>query len=587
MVSILRTSGTLLIALLLVPVLLGDFAAFQLGLFLLYGMASLGVGLAWGRAGFLPLGQSLFFGAAAYLAGAVLLHVPGGFTAKLALLTLIPIAMSLLAFGAAWIIFLRQSESGPYFSLITLALAMVAEQVAGTATELTGGFNGMGGIPSLGNLDPFGNYYYLIVITVVVVSTLLLCFDRLPAGLLSRSIADNESRLRVFGFPTHTLKAVIFGFSAFPAGIAGVLFSSHQGIVTPVSIGFLMSAQMVIWTAVGGCFHALGPLLGAVAIGLLGAELRDRIALWEVVIALVFIGVVVRLPGGLAGLISDLARHLMPKSDPLPTLREGSFIPAPTPIVTFENRALEFDGVSADIGDVQILDRLSIKAGETGIICLIGPNGAGKTSLINAMTGELAVSAGTITVGDIRVDNLPAYQVLSKGMGRKFQIPSVFGELTVEENLRIAMFAGRLRLGDFFRSAPLRWQTPLLADLMADSRVPFPQIKGSLQASVISQGHRQILELVMATLAEPKILLLDEPCAGMSPEETKTTISLIQDLQERLGALVLVVEHDMNLVDALANHVFVLHQGRLLAEGSLETVKVNPAVQAVYSGGRK
>lgn len=91
----------------------------------------------------------------------------------------------------------------------------------------------------------------------------------------------------------------------------------------------------------------------------------------------------------------------------------------------------------------------------------------------------------------------------------------------------------------------------------------------------------------MAVLAEPKILLLDEPCAGMSPEETKTTISLIQDLQERLGALVLVVEHDMSLVDALASHVFVLHQGRLLAEGSLETVRANPAVQAVYSGGRK
>jgi len=270
-VSILKTSGTLLIALLLVPVLLGDFASFQLGLFLLYGMASQGIGLAWGRAGILPLGQALFFGAAAYLAGAVLLHEPAGFTVtKLALLTLIPVALSLLAFSAAWIIFRGQRESGPYFSLITLALAMVAEQVVGSATKLTGGFNGMGGIPSIGNLDPFGNYYYLIVITVVVFSTLLLYFDRLPAGLLCRSIADNEARLQVFGFHTHTLKSLIFGFSALLGGIAGVLFSAHEGIVTPVSIGFLLSAEMVIWTAVGGRFHALGPLLGAVAIGLLG-----------------------------------------------------------------------------------------------------------------------------------------------------------------------------------------------------------------------------------------------------------------------------------------------------------------------------
>ncbi|MFQ5483839.1 MAG: branched-chain amino acid ABC transporter permease, partial [Desulfobacterales bacterium] len=369
MVSILKTSGTLLIALLLVPVLLGDFASFQLGLFLLYGMASQGIGLAWGRAGILPLGQALFFGAAAYLAGAVLLHEPAGFTVtKFALLTLIPVALSLLAFGAAWIIFRGQRESGPYFSLITLALAMVAEQVAGSATELTGGFNGMAGIPSIGNLDPFGNYYYLIVITVVVFSTLLLYFDRLPVGLLCRSIADNEARLQMFGFHTHTLKSLIFGFSALLGGIAGILFSAHEGIVTPVSIGFLLSAEMVIWTAVGGRFHALGPLLGAVVIGLLGAALRDRIALWEVVIALVFIGVVIRFSGGFAGLISDLTGHLMSKTDRLQTLRSVSFLTAPAPIVAFENRTLTFEDVSAGIGDVQILDRLSIKADERGII---------------------------------------------------------------------------------------------------------------------------------------------------------------------------------------------------------------------------
>jgi len=237
--------------------------------------------------------------------------------------------------------------------------------------------------------------------------------------------------------------------------------------------------------------------------------------------------------------------------------------------------------VSAAAGEVRILDRLSLAIARPGIYCLIGPNGAGKTSTFNMLTGELRAQAGEVRLDGDTLSKPTPYRLARRGVGRKFQIPSVFGELSIDENLRIALWSGRTSLLDWLRPAPRRWDTPVLAALRG--RYPFLD-DGARLASALSHGERQVLELSMALVTEPRLLLLDEPCAGLSGEETAQVMEVIRWARDTLGLSVVIIEHDMALVKQLAEHVFVLHQGRLLAEGDVAAIRSDPRVHEVYVG---
>lgn len=574
-------NGALAAILLPLPILLGGFTAYQIGLFLIYGIAAQGIGFLWGKTGILPLGQAIFFGTSAYLCAHVLTGITSLFVQILALFAGL-IIVACIAFLLAAVIFRGRSDSGPYFSLITLALVMIAEQVAGTATGLTGGFNGMGGFEPIAGLDQFGSLYYLIVAVVIVTTTLLMLIDKLPAGLIARAIKDNEPRLRLLGFPSHLIKGAVYAFSAILAGVAGILFASHQGIVTPSSSGFFLSANLLIWTAVGGRNHVLGPLIGAVLIGYLSSELRDSFRYWEVLLACLFILVVLKAPGGLAELVANLLRKVLPLSKP------GC---ANTDLVQSINTqqypsALEFSSVRVQVGSVKILNGVDLKTPQSGILGVIGPNGAGKTSLLNVITGGLAVQSGTIKLDGNPVENRPPYKALQSGIGRKFQVPSVFFSMTVFENLSISMMARRANLLDYFKFSTLQWRSPQLEMLLANEQLPLMS-QMETQASKLPQGHRQFLEFAMTTAAEPRILLLDEPCAGLSAQETKLMTSSVRDFQKHTKGLVILVEHDMSIVQALSDKVLVLHQGAVLAYGSYRKIKADKGVLAVYAGGSK
>ncbi|MGB7241460.1 MAG: ATP-binding cassette domain-containing protein [Sulfitobacter sp.] len=581
MVSVLLPASLLLAVLLLIPELFGDFMAYQIGLYLIYGIAAQGIGFLWGKTGVLPLGQALFFGIAAYVT-AITLQAEGNLILNLVLAVIVLALIAGFAFVIAAMVFRGRNESGPYFSLITLALVMIAEQIAGTATSLTGGFNGMSSFNSLGNLDPFGGFYYVIVGATVTVSLVLFGLNKLPVNLIAKAVLDNEPRMQLLGFPTHMIKGAAFAFSAMIAALAGGLFASHQGIVTPTSTGFALSAEMVILAAVGGRFHVLGPLIGAVIVGWASAELRDSFPYWELLMALVFILVVLKAPGGIAELLETAFRRVWPKT---PT-------PAPPSLVAPPTRSdigpspLRFEDVQLKIGVVRILNGVSFETTATGIVSVIGPNGAGKTSALNTITGNLNVTGGQIMLGGTRIDSRPPYKALSRGIGRKLQVPSVFFSLSVSENLAIAMMAGRLRMIDLFRSSTYQWRSKPLSDVLGHPSVP---LKEELTEPVeyLPQGHRQFLEYAMTVAAEPSVLLLDEPCAGLSPDETALMTELVRSYQSETAGLVIVIEHDMSIVEAISDKVLVLHLGQVLAFDDYEKVRQNPDVQAVYAGGTK
>jgi branched-chain amino acid transport system permease protein len=392
--------------------------------------------------------------------------------------------------------------------------------------------------------------------------------------VLWRAIAQNEDRLQFFGFATHRWKAGAFALSAALAAVAGALFAAHQGIVTPLAMGYVLATEFVIWAAVGGKASPLGALLGAVIVGYASSELRDHFSAWEVIVGLAFMGVVRFLPRGVAGLFERW--------------RGDAVVPPPLPapaLPAADVPALVFDEVATGHAGVTILDGLKLELQGPGIRCVIGPNGAGKTSAFNVMTGRLPVRGGRIRLHGEDISGWPAWRVARRAVGRKFQIPAVFAELSVRENLAIAVWAGRLGRRQAFARAPLGWHTPLQDEMLG----VFPMLRTQLEvpAGKLAQGDRQALELVMTLLPEPRLLLLDEPCAGLSPAETRRMIDAIKLAARRLDAAALVIEHDMSAVAVIAGHVYVLHQGRLLAEGSLAEVQADARVRAVYAGGSK
>ena len=574
-----RAASVVVLIAIVLPFLLGQFWAYQLGLYALYAAAAVGVGLCWGQAGFLPLGQALFFGLAAYISGLAFIAFQDSPIVSVLTLPLAAIVSGLLAYLIGIVIFRRSGESGAYFSMITLALALLAFQVATSWNSVTGGFNGLKGIPGLPGLDDISDVYYVAASVLLALLAFGAWLYNAPIGVLWRALAQNERRLKLFGFDTDELKAVAFGVSGLMAGIGGAIYAPQQGIVTPQVIGFGLSADLVIWAAVGGRASLLGPVIGTLVVGSLTAQLRDTLPFWEVLMALFFIAIVLVFPRGIAGLADPLLRRFPARK------RERAALAAPGDAAARPPAKLALNGVSVHVGEVTILDKLSVDFDQAGIFCVIGPNGAGKTSMFNVVSGELTTLGGEIDLGGLKIAGLPPNRVSGLGVARKLQISgSVFPDLSIADNLAVALWSGRAGKLALLDPRLRRWTSPMLKELQ--SRYPF-LAASTRKAAELSHGEQQILELAMALLTEPRVLLLDEPCAGLSPEETAAVMEIIRWAALRLGGSIIIIEHDMSLVKESAQIVYVLHNGALLAKGNVTAIQADPAVRAVYVGGEK
>ena len=563
----------LLLGLFALPTLLGDFWAYQLGLYFLYSIAALGVGICWGQAGFLPLGQAMFLGIGAYLSGFSLIHFQDSFW----LLLLLPAAALIpgfIAFLIGLLVFRGHLESGPFFALITLALSLLTFQIATNWVDVTGGFNGLGGIPGLPGLEGFESLYYVVAAVLTISIGVVAWIIKAPIGVIWRGISENEKRLTFFGYDTAFLKALAFGISGVLGGVAGVLYAPHQGLVTPNLAGFILSAELLIWTAVGGRKTLFGPVIGAILVGSLTAELRDVIPIWELMVAALFIFVVLFLPDGIAGWPERLFQRVFGRRFSGDEINLAVKIGQKSP-------ELELASCSLSIGTVDILNQLSFRIAQPGIYCLIGPNGAGKTSTFNAITGAVKIQAGSINLDDESISGFQSHDVAMRGIGRKFQVPSILPNLTISENLRTALWGGRCSLMDLFNYTPLNWTNTINTDLK--ERFPF-LIEENKPAKELSHGEKQVLELSMSLLGEPRLLLLDEPCAGLSSEETEKVIDTIRWIRSTFDSTILVIEHDMTLVRDIADQVIVMHQGAVLAIGGVEDIQKDSRVREVYVG---
>ena len=242
---------------------------------------------------------------------------------------------------------------------------------------------------------------------------------------------------------------------------------------------------------------------------------------------------------------------------------------------------LQIRGVVKTFDDFLAVNEANLSIGKGEIVAVIGPNGAGKTTLFNLITGQLQPDRGKILWEGKDISRLPPYQICRKGISRSFQIVNLFPRLTVFSNVQVAVLSQQKKNLHLFRPA---------RNIAAERTRALLASVGLLnkernQAGSLSHGDQKVLEIAIALGSDPRLLILDEPTAGMSPEETFATIELIKRLARTQGLTLLFCEHDMDIVFSIAQSIMVMHQGKTLIQGTLEEVRNSPEVQAAYLGG--
>ena len=242
---------------------------------------------------------------------------------------------------------------------------------------------------------------------------------------------------------------------------------------------------------------------------------------------------------------------------------------------------LQLEAIDKSFGDFKAVDGayLSVEKGE--LVAVIGPNGAGKTTLFNLITGQLKRDRGKIIFKGEDISELPPYEISKKGIARSFQIVSIFPRLTAFGNTQIAVLSQQRKSSKIFR--------PAMSLAVAETEAILESVglseKARSIAGSLSHGDQKILEIAIALGNEPELLILDEPTAGMSPEETAATMELIKRLASMRGLTILFCEHDMDVVFSIAQSIMVMHQGRTLVQGTPQEVRRNKEVLEAYLGG--
>ena len=462
---------------------------------------------------------------------------------------------------------------GPYLAMVTIAFGFIVENVAVEWRGLTGGQNGIMGIPSPAAFGVAFGERGVALFSIAAAAATLYGFWRLSGsswGAAMRAVMDSEVAAESVGLNPVAIKTVAFTVSAVCAGLAGGLFAPLSGFVTPSTFAFSQSILFVLVVMIGGAGTVTGPLVGAMVVVLLPEVLAALAEYRLLFFGLLLLGVLWVAPEGIVGAAAGLAHRARARR--LPPDEAGDPLaarPAPRLPVHVSGLTIAFGGVKAATG-------VELAARPGAITSLIGPNGAGKTTVLNMLGGFYRPDAGTIRLGERNIERLPAYAIARSGVARTYQTSQLFGSLTALDNLVIAQAKGRLG-----RAAPERGS----AERRAGELLAFVGYRGDLlaRASDLPYVDRRLVEIARALATGPSVVLLDEPGAGLSRADKERLAQLLRRIADS-GVAVVLVEHDMSLVMGISDQVVVLDAGARIAAGSPREVQQDPAVRKAYLG---
>jgi branched-chain amino acid transport system permease protein len=556
---------------------------------LVFTFVALGLKLVFGYAGQHAFGHPVFFGVGAY--ASALLAVAAGWPVALAIAG----GAVLTALIAAAVGYPCFRLRGIYFGVATFAFARVIYIVAQNWVGLTRGPMGIPNIPPLAVpvfAATFATETRLHVVLVLVLAATLFLLDRLirsPIGRAFVAIRENEALAASVGIPPLRYKLGAFAGGGLLAGVGGGLYAHYIGFVSPTELGFHYIGIVFIMVVGGGTGSLIGPVVGALVFGVLPEVLRVAETARNLLLGGILMLSIAFLPEGVIG-VWDRARGLRRRwrrgaeppaiaVDASSAPHAGSVVigaPASCPAVPGRTPGtlLDVRGISKHFGGLRVLEDVSFSVADGEIVALIGPNGAGKTTLFNIITGFIEPTAGEVRYGDTRVTRRSPAGVAALGIARTFQITSLFPELSVTDNVRIAThgWAHAGLVAPLARTRRFRAREADV-DAVVESAIRATGLEAerATTARALSYGAQRGLEMAVALATRSRLLLLDEPAAGLNPEETG-------------GLTVLIIEHDMRLVMGLSDRIVVLNHGQKIADGPPETIAANPEVIEAYLG---
>ncbi|MBU1332821.1 MAG: ATP-binding cassette domain-containing protein [Gammaproteobacteria bacterium] len=514
--------------------------------------------------------------------GHIAFYAIGAYVSALLTMAGLPLGLAMLAAGlvcaaiGALLAIPALRVSGPYLAMITIAFALVVHHGLIEWRSLTGGANGLMGIPmpEIGSLDP--SVSMALIATALMIGALAF-FQRLRHsgwGMAMRAVKSTEIAARSLGFNPVQTKTLAFALSALLTGLAGSLVAPLMMFINPASFPFSQSILFVLAVIVGGSGTLFGPLLGALLIVLLPEMLSDFAEYRLLIFSALLLTVLWVAPRGLLGTLASLFLRQLQQA--APTQADMALLN------TFLRQdaslgGLQVKDIGIRFGGVQAAQGVSLQAPPGSITSIIGPNGAGKTTVLNMISGFYAPDNGSIDLGQ-PLAGLPAWRIARAGIARTYQTTQLFGELSVLENLLVAMQQGRLGL-PFSRANAA--QRALALQLLA-----LVGYQGSVNTPADDLAHvdRRLVEIARALATRPRVLLLDEPAAGLSRSDTDRLANLFKTLAG-FGIAVILVEHDMHLVMAVSERLLVLDAGKPIAWGEPDEVRQDERVIAAYLGG--
>jgi len=572
----------------------------------IYALLGLSLNIVLGEVGLFDLGHTAFYAIGAYVT-AILntkFHVP--------ILLLLPV--SALAAGIfAWLVTAPVIHlKGDYLCIVTIGIGEIVRlTMINNPFGLTGGPNGINGIDTPWLILPIissRQFYYLIWVLIGIIAFGLVRLQRSRIGRAWNYIREDEVAAEALGVDVRHYKLAAFVLGAALAGIAGNVYASKQMSVSPESFTFMESSLLFCIVLLGGLGSIPGTILGALAITIFPEVFRPfakyRLMFFGLALLVMMIfrpaGFLPRLRESGAALRSGFGRKRKSQAD-MSLLEDGSptadeadpsSSPSPAagpsapqgsaPLLQIDDVQLSFGGVTAVAGMGADITRGRITA-------LIGPNGAGKTTLFNLITGIYKPQKGSIRFKDEEISGRIPHEIVARGIARTFQNIRIFPNLTCLENVLCGQHC-RGKAGFISSILRLPSQRREEASMLARADACLKRVgladSADRLASALPYGRRRYLEIARALAVEPDLIVLDEPSSGLNDGETEEMARLLASLLKD-GLSILLIEHDMNLVDMVSDHVIVMQSGRKIAEGAMRDIRLNPLVIEAYLGSEE
>lgn len=577
----------------------GTFALKFAARVMITGIFVISLDLLIGVTGLVSFGHALYFGLGAYS-----LYFISPVSAPANAFFAIPAAVLLAGVVALVVGSVVVLTRGFYFIMVTLAFGQMGFSLF-FDTKIAGGTDGayinVRPVFSIGSLQllNFSNrtaFFYFCLAALVLSYLFLLWLVRTPFGRVLQGIKHNEARMSALGFNTYAYKLSSYVIAGAMAGFAGVLFASIDGYVAPELLGWRESGLAIMMVVLGGAGTLYGPVLGAIVYSLVEETLKSASELsaffslftnaanakwlggivansWSMALGFFLIAAVLAAPKGVAGFIEKFAGEAK-------RAKPREIKPSPEARARAKAMQLEVENLTRAFGGLVAVNGVSVKFSPNKVHGIIGPNGAGKTTFINVLSGALKPTQGNVRLESEEIGGQKPHNVARRGLGRSYQRTNVILPFTARENCALAaqaQFPSPFRFSNGWRrhEEDEAVETALKVAGIAPERA-------DIRASNLSHGEQRQLEIAMLIASGAKLLLLDEPLAGMGPEETGRVTALLRELSA--DHTIVLIEHDMDAIFAAADTLTVLVEGKLLAHGAPEEIRSNAAVREAYLG---